>query len=91
MVETDRGQPGGSRNMNDHKPAGVPRAGGLKPSSLLLTVALVDLLVIVPYSYWRLNDHRLVLVIAYAVEGIALLSLLGIGLHLRRRGSLASR
>jgi hypothetical protein len=52
-----------------------------------MMAALVDLLVIVPYSYWRLNGHRLVLSIACAVEGIGVLSLLGIALYLRRRGS----
>jgi hypothetical protein len=71
----------------DHKPAGVPRAGGLKTSSVVMMAALVDLLVIVPYSYWRLNGHRLVLSIACAVEGIGVLSLLCIALYLRRRGS----
>ena len=74
--------------MTDHKPDHVPRvAGGLKTSSAILMAALVDLLVIVPYSYWRLSGHRLALIIAYAVEGVALLSLLGIALYLRRRGS----
>jgi hypothetical protein len=77
--------------MTDDKPAGMPRAGRLKPSSLLFTVALVDLLLIVPYSYWRLNGHRPLLIIVFAVEGIGILSLLGIGLSLRRRGSLVSR
>jgi hypothetical protein len=56
-------------------------------TSAILMAALVDLLVIVPYSYWRLSGHRLALIIAYAVEGVALLSLLGIALYLRRRGS----
>jgi hypothetical protein len=48
---------------------------------------LVDLLVIVPYSYWRLSGNRLALIIAFAVEGVGMLSLLGIALSLRRRGS----
>lgn len=74
--------------MTDHKPAGVPgAAGGLKTSSVILMVLLVDLLVIVPFSYWRLSGHRLALIIAYAVEGGGMLSLLGIALYLRRRGS----
>jgi hypothetical protein len=82
-----RGRRGG-QNMTDHKPAGVPRAaGGLKTSSVILMVVLVDLLVIVPFSYWRLSGHRLALIIAYAVEGAGMLSLLGIALYLRRRGS----
>jgi hypothetical protein len=73
--------------MTDHKPAGVPRAGGLKTSSVIMMAVLVDLVVIVPYSYWLLHRHRLALIIAYAVEGIGMLSLLGITLYLRRRGS----
>ena len=74
--------------MTDHKPADVPRAaGGLKTSSVILMVVLVDLLVIVPFSYWRLSGHQLALIIAYAVEGAGMLSLLGIALYLRRRGS----
>jgi hypothetical protein len=48
---------------------------------------LVDLLVIVPYSCWRLSGHRLALIIACAVEGVGMLSLLGVALYLRRRGS----
>lgn len=74
--------------MTDHEPADVPRAARFRPSSLILVVVLVDLLAIVPYSYWRLNGHRLILIIAFAVEGVALLSLLGTALHLRRRGNL---
>jgi len=53
----------------------------------MLLVALVDLLVIVPYSYWRFSSHRLELIIVCAVEGAAMLSLLGVALYLRRRGS----
>ena len=74
--------------MTDHKQGGVPRAaGGLKTSSVILMVVLVDLLVIVPFSYWRLSGHGLALIIAYAVEGAGMLTLLGIALYLRRRGS----
>jgi hypothetical protein len=73
--------------MTDHKPTGSLRPGGRKTSGVIMMAALLDLLVIVPYSYWRLKDHRLVLIIATAVEGIAVLSLLVIALHLRRRGS----
>jgi hypothetical protein len=53
-----------------------------------MMVVLVDLLVIVPYFYWRVNGHRLALIIGFAVEGIALVSLLGVALLLRRGGSL---
>jgi hypothetical protein len=75
-------------DMTGHKPGGVPRAAGeLKASSVILMVVLVDLLVIVPFSYWRLSGHRLALIIAYTVEGVGMLSLLGIALYLRRRGS----
>jgi hypothetical protein len=74
--------------MTNRGPADAPRAGAvLKPSSLMLLVALVDLLVIVPYSYWRFSGHRLELIIVCAVEGAAMLSLVGIGLYLRRRGT----
>lgn len=73
--------------MTDHGPADMPRTGLRKTSNVIMFAVLVDLLVIVPYSYWRLNSHRLALIIVYAVEGIALLSLLGVALHLRRRGS----
>jgi UPF0716 family protein affecting phage T7 exclusion len=74
--------------MPDHKPEDVPRAAGaLRPSSLLLMVALVDLVVIVPYLFWRLSSHHLALIIACAVAGVALLSLVGLGLRLRRRGT----
>jgi hypothetical protein len=60
--------------MTDHKPDGVPgAAGGLKASSVILMAVLVDLLVIVPYSYWRLSGHRLALIIACAVEGAGML------------------
>ena len=74
--------------MTDRKPADAPRAaGGLKTSSVILMAVLVDLLVIVPYSYWRFSGHRLALILAFAVEGVGMLSLLGMALYLRRRGS----
>jgi hypothetical protein len=53
----------------------------------MLMVALVDLVVIAPYLFWRLSSRHLALIIACAVEGVALLSLVGTGLYLRRRGS----
>jgi hypothetical protein len=92
MAGAERDEQGGAPTespsiVTDQKPVGVPRAGGRKPSSVLVLVVLVDLLVIVPYSYWRLHDHRPVLIAVYAVQGIALLTLLGIALHLRRRGT----
>ena len=74
--------------MTDHEPADGPRAaGGLRPSNVLLLTALLELVVIVPYSYWRLGSHRLALIITCAVEGVAMLSLLALGLYLRRRGT----
>jgi hypothetical protein len=90
---TDQDEQGGPpaerrSNTTDHKPEHAPRAaGGLKTSSVILMAVLVDLLVIVPYSYWRLSGNRLALIIAFAVEGVGMLSLLGIALSLRRRGS----
>jgi hypothetical protein len=87
-VTSERGHRGrGGQAWLITSPAGVPRAGGLKTSSVIMMAALVDLLVIVPYSYWRLNGHRLVLITACSVAGIGALSLLGIALYLRRRGS----
>lgn len=73
--------------VTDQKPAGVAGAGGRKASSVIMLAALVDLLVIVPYSYWRLHSHQLAMIIACLIEGIGMLSLLGIALSLRRRGS----
>jgi hypothetical protein len=73
--------------VTDQNPPGVPRASGLKASGVITMAALVDLLVVAPYSYWRLNGHRLALIITCAVEGMGVLSLLGIALYLRRRGS----
>lgn len=51
-----------------------------------MLAAFVDLVVMVPYSYWRLNGHQLTLTIAYAVEGIGFVTLLGIALYMRRQG-----
>ena len=73
--------------MTDQKPTSAFSAGGLKTSRMIMIAALSDLLVIVPYSYWRLRDHRLILIVVTSVEGIAVLSLLVIALYLRRRGS----
>lgn len=74
--------------MTDRKPADVPGAGLRKTSNAIMLAVLMDLLVIVPYSYWRLHGHRLDLIIAWAVEGIGILSLLGMALYFRRRGTL---
>jgi hypothetical protein len=54
---------------------------------VFLMVVLFDLLVLVPYTYWRLHRHPLALIIAYAVEGVGMLLLLYAALQLRRRGS----
>jgi len=55
-----------------------------KASSVIMVVALVDCLLVVPYSYWRL--HGLDRIIATALEGIGVLTLLGMALYFRRRG-----
>jgi hypothetical protein len=54
---------------------------------MLLLTALLDLLVILPYSYWRFSSHHLELIIVCAVEGAGVLSLLATALYLRRRGT----
>jgi hypothetical protein len=74
--------------MTDHKPANAPAAADRrKASNVFLMVVLFDLLVLVPYTYWRLHRHPLALIIAYAVEGVGMLLLLYAALQLRRRGS----
>jgi hypothetical protein len=73
--------------MTDQKPTGAFSAGGLRTSRVIMIAALLDLLVIVPYSSWRLRDHQLILIIVTSIEGIAVLSLLVVALYLRRRGS----
>ena len=55
-----------------------------KSSSVIMMVAVVDLLVIVPLTYWWL--HGLGMIIAGAIEVTGILALLGLALHLRRRG-----
>jgi len=72
--------------MAEQMPEETPKTGRLKESRAILIVALIDVVVIAPYTFWRLSSHRLGLVIAYAGEGVALLSMLGIALYLRRRG-----
>jgi hypothetical protein len=73
--------------MAEDKLAGAARTGALKTSRAIMFAALVDLLVIVPYAYWRLSSNRLALIIVMAVEGIGILTLFGLALHLRRRAS----
>jgi hypothetical protein len=74
--------------MTDHEPGDAPRtAGALRPSSLLLMVALVDLVVILPYSYWRFSSDRQEMIVVCAIEGVGVLSLLCVALYLRRRGT----
>jgi ABC-type proline/glycine betaine transport system permease subunit len=63
------------------------RAGRRKASSVIMMVALLDLLVILPYSYWQFSSHRLALAVVAALEAIGVLVLSGIALYLRRRGS----
>jgi hypothetical protein len=74
--------------MPDDKPADAPVAfDRRKASNAFLMVVLFDLLVVVPYTYWRLHRHAPVLIITYAVEGVGMLLLLYVALHLRRRGN----
>ncbi len=74
--------------MPDQKPAdGSKAAAGLRASSVMMFAALLDLVVIVPYSYWRLSGHKLAMIIALAIEGVGVLSLLGVAIRLRRLGT----
>jgi hypothetical protein len=73
--------------MTDDERVSAARAGALKTSRAIMLAALVDLLLIVPYAYWRLSSHRLALIIVMAVEGVGILTLFGLALHLRRRGA----
>jgi hypothetical protein len=72
--------------MTEDKPVSVAGAGALKTSRAIMFAALADLLLVVPYAYWRLSSHELALIIVMAVEGIGILTLLGLALRLRRRG-----
>jgi hypothetical protein len=73
--------------MSYQERADVPTQAGRKTSSVIMIAALIDLLVILPYSYWRFRSHPLALTVAVALEGTGILVLLGIALYLRRRGS----
>jgi hypothetical protein len=72
--------------MTDPEPVGAPRGGWRRTSTVIVLAAIFDLLVLLPYTYWRLHTHGLAFAIAAVVEGVGVLSLLGIALSLRRRG-----
>jgi len=72
--------------MTDQESVSAPKRRLSRSSSVIMFAAIADLVVVLPCTYWLLNDHGLAVTIVLIVEAIGTLSLLGIGLRLSRRG-----